>query len=206
MRSLLPAISMLLATVAAQAQSTPPSTVKPKQTATVPARPAVQRPADTANAMPQAERQAIQSDLAWVGEYNGAITGDVSERMVEAIKEYQKLSGGKPTGVLNQKERGVLAETAKRRQDNAAGRSSPTAQPALGSASRPSWCRSRLPMPQGRDGVRRTGLSRSCSPDARRQAQPPRSSPSGKRRSRPDAMSITWWSSRISSCSRGCRV
>jgi len=119
MRSLLPAISMLLATVAAQAQSTPPSTVKPKQTATVPARPAVQRPADTANAMPQAERQAIQSDLAWVGEYNGAITGDVSERMVEAIKEYQKLSGGKPTGVLNQKERGVLAETAKRRQDNA---------------------------------------------------------------------------------------
>ncbi len=53
--------------------------------------PALQTPADTANAMAQAERLALQSDLAWVGEYNGAITGEVSERMVNAIKEYQKI-------------------------------------------------------------------------------------------------------------------
>ncbi len=119
MRSLLAATSIFLAMVAAQAQSIPPATARPKQATTVPARPAVQKPADTANSIPQAESQAIQSDLAWVGQYNGAITGDVSERMVEAIKEYQKLSGGKPTGVLNQKERSVLAETARRRQDNA---------------------------------------------------------------------------------------
>src|SRR5882724_2041372 len=92
--------------------------VKPKPVTTVPIRPALQTPADTANAMPQAERQAIQSDLAWVGNYNGAITGEVSERMVAAIKEFQKARGGKPTGVLNPQERGVLAETAKRRQDN----------------------------------------------------------------------------------------
>src|SRR5882724_1358558 len=88
--------------------------VKPKPVTTVPIRPALQTPADTANA----ERQAIQSDLAWVGNYNGAITGEVSERMVAAIKEFQKARGGKPTGVLNPQERGVLAETAKRRQDN----------------------------------------------------------------------------------------
>ena len=68
--------------------------------------------------MAQAERLALQSDLAWVGQYNGAITGDVSERMVAAIKEFQKSRGGKPTGVLNPQERGVLADTAKRRQDN----------------------------------------------------------------------------------------
>jgi peptidoglycan hydrolase-like protein with peptidoglycan-binding domain len=86
--------------------------------ATVPIRPALQSPADTANAMPQAERQAIQSDLAWVGEYNGAISGEVSERMVAAIKEFQKAKGGKQTGVLNPQERGALAETAKRRQEN----------------------------------------------------------------------------------------
>jgi len=73
---------------------------------------------DTANAMAQTERLALQSDLAWVGEYNGAITGDVSERMVAAIKEYQKAKGGKPTGVLNPQERSVLAETARRRQEN----------------------------------------------------------------------------------------
>jgi len=122
MRSMLAATLMFVATgAAAQAQLTPPSTAgaRPKQVTTVPIRPALQTPADTASAMAQAERLAIQSDLAWVGQYNGAISGDVSERMVEAIKEYQKAGGGKPTGVLNPKERIVLAETARRRQDNA---------------------------------------------------------------------------------------
>ena len=121
MRSMLTATLIFVAAGAsAQAQMTAPSTAgaKPKQVATIPIRPALQTPADTANAMAQAERQAIQSDLAWVGQYNGAITGEVSERMVAAIKEFQKGRGGKQTGVLNPQERGVLAETAKRRQDN----------------------------------------------------------------------------------------
>ena len=121
MRSMLTATLIFVAAGAsAQAQMTPPSTAgaKPKPVTTVPIRPALQSPADTANAMAQAERQAIQSDLAWVGQYNGAITGEVSERMVAAIKAYQKGRGGKQTGVLNPQERGELAETAKRRQDN----------------------------------------------------------------------------------------
>jgi peptidoglycan hydrolase-like protein with peptidoglycan-binding domain len=111
---------LLTSGAAAHAQLTQPITAgaKPKQVATVPIRPAVQAPADTANAMPQADRLALQSDLAWVGEYNGAITGDVSERMVTAIEEYQKAKGGKPTGVLNPQERSALADTARRRQDN----------------------------------------------------------------------------------------
>ncbi|MEA2838270.1 MAG: hypothetical protein QOD89_2820, partial [Bradyrhizobium sp.] len=66
----------------------------------------------------QAERQAIQSDLAWVGHYNGAINGEVSDRMVAGIKAFQKDRGAKQTGVLNLQERGVLAESAKKRQDN----------------------------------------------------------------------------------------
>jgi peptidoglycan hydrolase-like protein with peptidoglycan-binding domain len=105
----------------AQAQLTPPSTAgaKPKPVTTIPIRPALQKPEDTANAMAQAERLALQSDLAWVGEYNGAITGDVSERMVAAIKTFQKSRGGRETGVLNPQERGALADTAKRRQENA---------------------------------------------------------------------------------------
>jgi Putative peptidoglycan binding domain len=122
MRSMLTATLIFAASaLSALAQLTPPSTAgaKPKQVATVPFRPGLQSPADTANAMAQAERLAIQSDLAWVGQYNGAISGDVSERMVEAIKEYQKGGGGKPTGVLNPKERSVLAETARRRRENA---------------------------------------------------------------------------------------
>ncbi len=106
---------------AAQAQMTLPATVgaKPKTVVTVPVRPPpLQTPTDTANAMAQAERLALQSDLAWVGQYNGAITGEVSERMVAAIKEFQTGKGGKPTGVLNPQERSVLAETARRRQEN----------------------------------------------------------------------------------------
>jgi peptidoglycan hydrolase-like protein with peptidoglycan-binding domain len=121
MRSMLTATLIFMALGAsAQAQLTPPSTAgtKPKPVVTVPIRPALQTPADTANAMAQGERQAIQSDLAWVGQYNGAITGEVSERMVAAIKEFQKARGGKQTGVLNPQERSVLAETARHRQDN----------------------------------------------------------------------------------------
>jgi peptidoglycan hydrolase-like protein with peptidoglycan-binding domain len=121
MRSMLTATLIFVAMGAsAQAQLTPPSTAgtKPKPVVTVPVRPALQTPADTANAMAQGERLAIQSDLAWVGQYNGAITGEVSERMVAAIKEFQKARGGKQTGVLNPQERSVLAETARRRQDN----------------------------------------------------------------------------------------
>jgi hypothetical protein len=123
MRSVLSAtLFVAFTSVCAQAQMTmtQPGTAgaKPKTVATVPIRPAVQAPADTANAMAQAERLALQSDLAWVGEYNGAITGDVSDRMVNAIKEYQKAKGGKPTGVLNPQERSVLAETARRKQDS----------------------------------------------------------------------------------------
>jgi peptidoglycan hydrolase-like protein with peptidoglycan-binding domain len=105
----------------AEAQMTPPSTAgaKPKVVTTVPVRPAMQKPEETANAMAQAERLALQSDLAWVGQYqyNGAITGDISERMVAAIKEFQKCHGGGPTGVLNPQERGVLADTARRKQE-----------------------------------------------------------------------------------------
>ena len=104
----------------ARAQMTPPSTAgaKAKPVATIPIRPALQKPEDTAKALGQAERLALQSDLAWVGQYNGAITGDVSERMVNAIKEFQKSRGGKQTGVLNPQERGILADTAKKKQES----------------------------------------------------------------------------------------
>jgi len=125
MRSVLSATLLVAAIGAfagpALAQMTPPSTAgaKPNVVTTTRVRPAVQTPADTANAMGQAERLALQSDLAWVGQYNGAITGEVSERMVAAIKEFQKSRATKETGALNPQERGILADTARRRQENA---------------------------------------------------------------------------------------
>jgi peptidoglycan hydrolase-like protein with peptidoglycan-binding domain len=124
MRSVLSATLMIaaagLAAPDARAQLAPPSTAgaKAKPVATIPIRPALQKPEETANGMGQAERLALQSDLAWVGQYNGAITGDVSERMVNAIKEFQKGRGAKPTGVLNSQERGLLADTARKKQEN----------------------------------------------------------------------------------------
>ncbi|MDB5501017.1 MAG: Peptidoglycan-binding protein, partial [Tardiphaga sp.] len=121
MRSWLTATWMIAAATAAQAQTTTPPVVpgvKPKPVATVPIRPALQSPADTVTAMAQAERLAIQSDLAWAGEYNGAINGEVSERMVAAIKTFQKYNGAKQTGVLNPQERELLRAAARKLQDN----------------------------------------------------------------------------------------
>jgi peptidoglycan hydrolase-like protein with peptidoglycan-binding domain len=121
MRTVLSATLLVVAIGSAQAQMQAPTTAggKPKPVTTTTIRPpGVQTPADTANAMAQAERLALQSDLAWVGEYNGAITGEVSERMVNAIKEFQKSRGARQTGVLNQQERGVLADTARQRQES----------------------------------------------------------------------------------------
>lgn len=121
MRSMLAATLMFAAATGAHAQMTTSQVAgaKPKTVQTVPIQPpAMQTPSATVDAMARAERLALQSDLAWVGQYNGAITGDVSERMVNAIKEYQKLKGGKPTGVLNPQERAALAETARRKQDS----------------------------------------------------------------------------------------
>jgi peptidoglycan hydrolase-like protein with peptidoglycan-binding domain len=121
MRSMLTATLMIVAaTVAAEAQTSggvPPG-IKPKPVTTIPIRPELQTPADTANAMAQSERQAIQSNLAWTGHYNGVINGEVSDRMVVAIKAWQKDHGGKQTGVLNPQERGALADAARRLQDN----------------------------------------------------------------------------------------
>ncbi|EGP08953.1 hypothetical protein CSIRO_1114 [Bradyrhizobiaceae bacterium SG-6C] len=95
-----------------------PAHVSPKPVTTVPIRPAVQTPVDTAKAMEQAERLAIQSDLAWISLYNGAINGEASERMVAAIKAFQKDHGAKQTGVLNAQERSTLSADAKKLQDN----------------------------------------------------------------------------------------
>src|SRR5947209_9488530 len=119
MRSAIAATLVILGSTSAQAQAPamPDGGIRSKPVATVPIRPALQTPTDTANAMAQAERQAIQSDLAWLGHYNGAINGEVSERMVAAIKAFQKDRGGKQTGVLNPQERGALAEGARKRQD-----------------------------------------------------------------------------------------
>ncbi len=69
------------------------------------------------NAIPLAERLAIQSDLVWTGDYNGLINGEFTDRAIAAVKAFQKRNGGKDTGVLNQPERAALGAAAKPKQE-----------------------------------------------------------------------------------------
>lgn len=116
MRSLLPATLILAATVLPVAAQ--PAGVKPKPVTTVAVPPPAQTPLDTIKALSQGERQAIQSDLAWIGKYNGLINGEASDRLVTAIKAFQTDRKSKPTGVLNPQEREQLAASAKKLQAN----------------------------------------------------------------------------------------
>jgi peptidoglycan hydrolase-like protein with peptidoglycan-binding domain len=89
--------------------------VRPEDTVGA-ARPKLQTPIDTARAMTHADRLSIQSDLAWVGVYNGLIDGEASNRMVAAIRAFQKSRRAKQTGVLNPKERENLSDAARKRR------------------------------------------------------------------------------------------
>lgn len=108
------AVAAFLLLAAAALPAVAQTAAKPK--AALAAVPALQTPLDTAKAMSQAERQAIQSDLAWIGKYNGLINGDASDRMVSAIQAFQKDRRNKPTGVLNPQEREMLRDAAKKLQ------------------------------------------------------------------------------------------
>jgi peptidoglycan hydrolase-like protein with peptidoglycan-binding domain len=69
-------------------------------------------PARDASA-PLAERIAIQFDLAWTGDYNGLVNGEVNDKTTAAIKTFQRDRKFKETGVLSPQERALLAAAAK---------------------------------------------------------------------------------------------
>ncbi len=69
-------------------------------------------------AMPEAERLAIQSELAWAGDYAGPPGGDFDQHMIEAVKAFQKRNGGKETGILDEHERALLDAAARPAADS----------------------------------------------------------------------------------------
>src|SRR4030095_346203 len=69
------------------------------------------------NAIPLADRLAIQNDLIWTGDYNGAVNGEFGERAIAAGEVFHKRAGAKEAGVLNQPERAALASAARPKQD-----------------------------------------------------------------------------------------
>lgn len=63
--------------------------------------------------MPPDERLAIQSNLAWTGYYDGPPGGDFEdERVIDAVKLFQKAVKDKETGILTADERAHLAAAA----------------------------------------------------------------------------------------------
>ncbi|MFL5035878.1 MAG: peptidoglycan-binding protein, partial [Microvirga sp.] len=70
-------------------------------------------------ALPEAERKAIQEALVWTGDHNGVTSGGFGRRTFEAIVAYQKRGGLKPDGTLDAKERAALEAAAKKLKDGA---------------------------------------------------------------------------------------
>src|ERR1700722_4310496 len=64
-----------------------------------------------------ADRALIQFDLAWIGAYNGLITGEANDKTTAAIKAFQKDYRFKETGALAVPERAQLAALSKEKQD-----------------------------------------------------------------------------------------
>jgi peptidoglycan hydrolase-like protein with peptidoglycan-binding domain len=67
-------------------------------------------------AMPQDERLAIQSNLAWLGYDVGPPGGDFEDRTIAAVKAFQQASHSKDTGLLDTEQRARLAAAAPARQ------------------------------------------------------------------------------------------
>lgn len=89
-------------------------------------KPAAKKPAATKppaatvkayEAVPPAERLAIQAGLALTNYYDGPPGGDFDDaRTIDAVKAFQKAGNGKETGVLSTDERARLADAAQRHE------------------------------------------------------------------------------------------
>jgi hypothetical protein len=122
MRCLRPALALLILLPAAQpaanAQTAKKAATKAEATTAEKSAKAAAGPTKGAyGAMTEAERNALQSDLIWSGDYNGVVGAEFGDRAVTAIKAYQKRNGGKDTGILTSDERAKLAQAAKARQE-----------------------------------------------------------------------------------------
>jgi peptidoglycan hydrolase-like protein with peptidoglycan-binding domain len=65
------------------------------------------------------DRLALQSDLAWTGDYVGLVNGEFNEKTAAAIRAFQRNRKFRETGTLNVQERALLAASAKGKQAQA---------------------------------------------------------------------------------------
>ncbi|SEG32682.1 S1 family peptidase [Bosea lathyri] len=69
--------------------------------------------------LPEAERKAIQSDLIWTGDFNGAVSGSYGPLTFRAINALKAGSRGAPDGILSPSDRRALAQAAQVARDAA---------------------------------------------------------------------------------------
>src|SRR6478735_7219386 len=67
-------------------------------------------------ALPEAERKAIQNDLIWAGQFNGAVSGSYGPLTFRAINAF-KGARGPADGVLAPADRAALARAAQAARD-----------------------------------------------------------------------------------------
>ena len=97
------------------------TTRKPAAKKSAAKKPAAAKPAAAVvkayEAVPPAERLAIQAGLALTNYYDGPPGGDFDDaRTIDAVKAFQKGGNGKETGVLSAAERARLADAAQRHE------------------------------------------------------------------------------------------
>jgi len=68
-------------------------------------------------ALPEADRRAIQEALVWTGDYNAAVSGEFGRRSFEAINAYLARAKRPTGGVLDMQTRKALLATAQRAKE-----------------------------------------------------------------------------------------
>jgi hypothetical protein len=107
----------LAAWIGAGGTAAQPAPSPPGPTSPAPSDPAFGAAKAAFEALPEAERKAIQDALVWTGDYNSVVTGTFGKRTFDAIVAYQRRAKLNPGGVLDAKAQAGLQAAAQRARE-----------------------------------------------------------------------------------------
>lgn len=125
-RAAAPASSLMSTPPRAEPSPAPAADAKPD--------PAFEAARASFEALPEADRRAVQEALVWTGDFNGVDSGTFGRRTYDALLLYGRRTKPAPTGILDERERAALT-AAGRKAREAAGfalRTDPATGVALG--------------------------------------------------------------------------
>ena len=100
-------VALISCSTLALAQAAPPAPARPVDPAMAGAQAAFE-------ALPEAERKAIQTDLIWGADFSGTASGSFGPLTFNAIKAYQKANNVPIDGILTPQSRKALGDAAQR--------------------------------------------------------------------------------------------